>query len=176
MSFATTIHQVKAKCKEGSFSLFAGRRTPHPDFHLLQHMYICEQLGGMATSSLFAGRVLSQTTPPCKQQLIGTLAHEGPMGFMGLHPELDAGGLPLSSLLWHLLFWVFCKNNTILHLHGESSPGLAIAGLSSSRGLSSDRPGLACVRAAAASLRALPLRFHGRRGRAALAHGGQPLT
>ena len=114
MSFATTIHQVKAKCKEGSFSLFAGRRTPHPDFHLLQHMYICEQLGGVATWSLFAGRVLSQTTPPCKQQLIGTLAHEGPMGFMGLHPELDAGGLPLSSLLWHLLFWCMTSNRTIL--------------------------------------------------------------
>ena len=94
MNFATTIHNVDRTCPAGAFSLFSGRRTPHPPFHLLQHMYINEQLGGMATSSLFAGRALGGAGMP--QQLIGTLAHEGPMGFMCLHPELD-GNLPVRS-------------------------------------------------------------------------------
>ena len=111
MNFATTIHNVDRTCPAGAFSLFSGRRTPHPPFHLLQHMYINEQLGGMATSSLFAGRTLGAAGMP--QQLIGTLAHEGPMGFMCLHPELD-GNLPMSSLLWHLLFWGLTSNHTIL--------------------------------------------------------------
>ena len=87
MNFATTVHNVSRTCPPGAFSLFSGRRTPHPPFHLLQHMYICEQLGGMPTSSLFAGRCLGAVGMP--QQLIGTLAHEGPMGFMCLHPEMD---------------------------------------------------------------------------------------
>ena len=102
MNFATTAHQVERTCPAGAFSLFSGRRTPHPPFHLLQHMYMADCLGGMATSSLFAGRCLGGSGMP--QQLIGTLAHEGPMGFMCLHSELDAN-LPMSSLLWHLLFW-----------------------------------------------------------------------
>jgi len=111
MNFATTSHQVVRMCPHDSFSLFSGRRAPNPDFHLLQHMYLAEQLGGMATSSLFAGRVLGGASMP--QQLIGTLAHEGPMGFMCLHSELD-GSVPLSSLLWHLLFWSTTSNHTIL--------------------------------------------------------------
>ena len=110
-NFATTAHHVKASCPEGAFSLFSGRRAPHPPFHLLQHMYMAEVLGGMPTSSLFAGRVLGKAAMP--QPLIGTLAHEGPMGFMCLHPELDKR-LPLSSLLWHLLFWGMTSNHTIL--------------------------------------------------------------
>ena len=65
----------------------------------------------MPTSSLFAGRVLGGAG--MKQMLIGTLAHEGPMGFMALHPELDTR-LPLSSLLWHLFFWGLTSNHTIL--------------------------------------------------------------
>jgi len=118
MNFATTAHQVERTCPHDSFSLFSGRRTPHPDFHLLQHMYLCEALGGMTTSSLFASRVLSPAGIP--QQLVGTLAHEGPMGFMATHPELD-GRLPLSSLLWHLLFWGTTSNKTILpDGHGSS--------------------------------------------------------
>lgn len=110
-NFATTAHHVKAATPEGAFSLFSGRRAPHPPFHLLQHMYLKEVLGGMATSSLFAGRVLGKADMP--QPLIGTLAHEGPMGFMCLHPELDER-LPLSSLLWHLLFWGMTANHTVL--------------------------------------------------------------
>jgi len=47
-------------------------------------MYIREKLGGMPTSSLFAGRVLGAAGMP--QPLIGTLAHEGPMAFFALHP------------------------------------------------------------------------------------------
>lgn len=111
MNFATTVHNVSRTCPPGAFSLFSGRRTPHPPFHLLQHMYICEQLGGMPTSSLFAGRCLGAVGMP--QQLIGTLAHEGPMGFMCLHPEMDTN-LPMSALLWHLLFWGMTGNRTIL--------------------------------------------------------------
>ena len=111
MNFATTVHQATRTCQPGAFSLFSGRRTPNPAFHLLQHMYITEALGGMATSSLFAGRVLGAAG--MAQQLIGTLAHEGPMGMMALHPELDAN-VPLSSLLWHVLFWAFTSNRTIL--------------------------------------------------------------
>ena len=111
MNFATTAHQVERTCPAGAFSLFSGRRTPHPPFHLLQHMYMADCLGGMATSSLFAGRCLGGSGMP--QQLIGTLAHEGPMGFMCLHSELDAN-LPMSSLLWHLLFWGMTGNHTIL--------------------------------------------------------------
>jgi len=111
MNFATTAHQVHRTCAPGAFSLFSGRRAPHPDFHLLQHLYLSERLGGMATSSLFSGRVLGAAGIP--QELIGTLAHEGPMGFMCLHQELDEA-LPLSSMLWHLLFWGITSNHTIL--------------------------------------------------------------
>lgn len=84
MNFATAAHHVHKTTPPGCFSLFSGRRTPHPDFHLLQHMYFDEVLGGIASSSLLAGRVLGSIghSPP----LIGTLAHEGPMGFLALHP------------------------------------------------------------------------------------------
>jgi len=111
LNFATVSHQVHRRCAARSFALFAGRRTPHPQFHLLQHLYLSEALGGMATSSLFAARVLGPAGTP--QALIGTLAHEGPMAAMGLHPELD-GTLPLSSLLWHTLFWAATANYTVL--------------------------------------------------------------
>ena len=110
-NFATTAHQVKRRTPEGAFSLFSGRRAPNPAFHLLQHMYFKEALGGIDTSSLFAGRVLGAASMP--QRLIGTLAHEGPMGLMCLHPELDAK-LPMSSMLWHVLFWGITSNHTIL--------------------------------------------------------------
>ena len=75
-------------------------------------MYFDEALGGTTSSSLFAGRVLGGATgksPP----LVGTLAHEGPMAFFALHPELD-DVLPVSSMLWHLLFWTLTTNRTVL--------------------------------------------------------------
>lgn len=111
MNFATSAHRVHDTTPEGWASLFAGRRTPHPDFHLLQHMYFAEVLGGISSSSLFAGRVFGGIgrSPP----LVGTLAHEGPMAFFALHPELDER-LPLSSMLWQLLFWAMTCNHTIL--------------------------------------------------------------
>jgi len=111
MNFATVAHHVAKRTKKGVFSLFSGRRTPHPEFHMLQHMYFAEKLGGIATSSLFAGRVLGNAgqSPP----LIGTLAHEGPMAFFALHPELDEA-LPVSSVFWHCLFWGCTSNHTIL--------------------------------------------------------------
>jgi len=110
-NFATVAHNVAKKTKKGVFSLFSGRRTPHPEFHILQHMYFAEALGGIPSSSLFAGRILGSVgrSPP----LIGTLAHEGPMAFFALHPELDQT-LPVSSILWHCLFWGCTSNHTIL--------------------------------------------------------------
>jgi len=72
---------------------------------------VTEELGGMATSSLLAARILGPAGIP--QSLIGTLAHEGPMAFMALHSELDRR-MPMSSLLWHLLFWGLTSNYTIL--------------------------------------------------------------
>jgi len=47
------------------------------------------------------------------QMMIGTSAHEGPMAMMALHPELDHN-LPMSSLLWTVLFWGITSNHTIL--------------------------------------------------------------
>ena len=46
MNFATSAHHVHRTTGPGkcAFSLFAGRRTPHPEFHLLQHMYLEEAL------------------------------------------------------------------------------------------------------------------------------------
>ena len=75
--------------------------------HALQHMYLATLWPDFATSSLFAARVLPGI------QLAGTWAHEGPMAFMALEPELDVR-LPVSSMLWTLLFWASTGNCTVL--------------------------------------------------------------
>ena len=116
----------------GVVSFFSSRRAPSGPFHLLQNMYlqrlwgkrrrasrthrpgrICRWLTPspsrlrFTTSSLYAGRVLGG------MPLIGTWAHEGPMAFMGLYADLD-GSLPLSSVLWTVLFWAATSNKSIL--------------------------------------------------------------
>lgn len=81
MNFAVAAHAVQERVHapgHGSVSFFAGRRAPHADFHLLQHLYLQQLWPAFTTSSLFAGRVL----PGC--QLVGTSAHEGPMAMMAL--------------------------------------------------------------------------------------------
>ena len=81
MNFAVAAHSVQERVHApglGSVSFFAGRRAPHADFHLLQHLYLQQLWPAFATSSLFAGRVL----PRCR--LVGTSAHEGPMALMAL--------------------------------------------------------------------------------------------
>ena len=113
-NFATCSHHVHETTPHGWASFFSGRRAPHPDFHLLQHMYFEERLGGHTTSSsLFAGRIFGRAPGLKAPGLVGTLAHEGPMGFLALHPELD-GHMPLSSVLWQLLFWCVPPECTLI--------------------------------------------------------------
>ena len=110
MTFAVSAHCVQQRVHEtrkGLVTLFAGRRAPHPELHALQHMYLTQLWPRFATSSLFAARVLPGV------QLAGTWAHEGPMAFMALEPQLDAR-LPVSSVLWTLLFWASTSNCTVL--------------------------------------------------------------
>lgn len=76
MSFACAAHMVQDEVHapgKGVVSFFAGRRTPHPEFHLLQHLYLRELWGDatFTTSSLAAARVLDG------MPLIGTWTHEG---------------------------------------------------------------------------------------------------
>ena len=55
------------------------------------------------------------------------------MGFMALRPELDAR-LPLSSILWHVLFWGMTSNHTILpDGHGSGARARAAPPLSLAR-------------------------------------------
>ncbi len=110
MTFAVSAHCVQERVhdtRKGLVTLFAGRRAPHPELHALQHMYLAQLWPRFATSSLFAARVLAGV------QLAGTWAHEGPMAFMALEPQLDAR-LPVSSVLWTLLFWASTSNCTVL--------------------------------------------------------------
>ena len=51
------------------------------------------------------------------------------MGFMCCHPDLDER-LPLSSLMWHLLFWAMTSNHTILpDGHGSATFQAMLTGL-----------------------------------------------
>lgn len=114
-NFCLTAHQVLEHVhapKRAVVAFFSSRRAPHAEFHLLQHLYL-EKLWGATrtTSSLLAGRVLGGNGMP--QNLIGTSAHEGPMGMMVMHPELDEH-FPLSSVLWTILFWSCTGNQAVL--------------------------------------------------------------
>lgn len=114
-SFALWAHQVERKVhgpKRATVTLFSGRRAPSPCFHLLQHMYLSTLWGqGFATSSCLAARVLAPLGRP--QELHGTSAHEGPMAFMALCSELDST-VPVSSMLWTILFWAATSNTSVL--------------------------------------------------------------
>lgn len=115
ISFALWAHQVERRVhgpKRGRVSFFSGRRAPSAPFHLLQHMYLSTLWGHeFTTSSCLAARVLAPLGRP--QELIGTSAHEGPMAFMALFSELDTT-VPVSSLMWTILFWATTSNASIL--------------------------------------------------------------
>ena len=115
VNFALAAHQVQTHVlapKHAIVAFFSSRRAPHPEFHLLQHLYLAEVWGvARTTSSLLAGRVLGGRGVP--QNLIGTSAHEGPMAMIAMHPELD-GRFPISSVLWTLLFWACTGNKAVL--------------------------------------------------------------
>ena len=84
----------------------SGRRAPNVEFHLLQHMYLEQLWPDLNTSSLLAGRIFRKAGMPIK--IAGTWAHEGPMAFMAMYgTRLDAN-VPVSSILWTVLFWGWC--------------------------------------------------------------------
>lgn len=114
LNFAVTVGQVTEKVVApgaGKVAFFSGRRAPHLEFHLLQHMYLTEVWSEPATSSLLASRVLQGGAWTVR--LEGTSAHEGPMAFMALHEALD-GRNPVSSILWTLFFWACSSKRSIL--------------------------------------------------------------
>jgi len=75
-------------------------------------MYLEHVWPELETSSLLAGRVFGGAGLP--KRLMGTWAHEGPMAFMALYGEQLDLHLPISSVLWTLLFWGCTSNHTIL--------------------------------------------------------------
>jgi len=115
LSFALMAHQIQEHVhapKKAVVAFFSSRRAPHAEFHLLQHLYLERVWGaGRTTSSLLAGRVLGGRGQP--QNLIGTSAHEGPMGMTVMEAALDAH-FPVSSLLWTVLFWSCTGNQAVL--------------------------------------------------------------
>ena len=106
MSFACAAHMVQdevhAPGKGRRKTFFAGRRTPHPEFHLLQHLYLRELWGDatFTTSSLAAARVLDGSRP-----LIGTWAHEGVMAFQAMFSGDARRARARLVGLWTALFW-----------------------------------------------------------------------
>merc|ERR1719221_2585702 len=81
--------------------LFAGRRTTHAGFHLLQNLWCATRLRNYkGTSSLFAYRIFRQfgwidkSGMPKRDgikamPMIGTHAHEGSMVFQALAEDAD---------------------------------------------------------------------------------------
>ena len=108
--------------------LFGGRRAPHRGFHLLQNLWVaqrCPSFGG--TSSLFAFRVfrgygfIEANGQPAHAELqrplylVGTHAHEGSMVFQAIAAAADEETeYPMSSLLWHMNYWLVTGNMAIL--------------------------------------------------------------
>jgi nicotinic acid phosphoribosyltransferase len=94
-------------------ALFSGRRTGHHVFTLLQVLYLSRFQTGeggvgkcIGTSSVDAWHTLvhklkfSGIVPP-----VGTHAHELPMVFASLFPDLDQLGAPFSQALSHWLYY-----------------------------------------------------------------------
>ena len=112
--------------------LFSGRRTPKAGFHLLMHAFLVNSSSPLksfaGTSSLFAQRVFSQTDYLADLEqltgkkgldhifnLVGTHAHEGSMVFQSyLQKEDHAAGVPISSLVWHMNYWLKTGILTVL--------------------------------------------------------------
>eukprot|EP01062_Namystynia_karyoxenos_P063091 TRINITY_DN55915_c0_g1_i1.p1 TRINITY_DN55915_c0_g1~~TRINITY_DN55915_c0_g1_i1.p1 ORF type:complete len:689 (+),score=186.58 TRINITY_DN55915_c0_g1_i1:150-2069(+) len=118
--------------------LFSGRRTPRAGYHLLQNLYLLQHLGKYGgTSSLFAYRVFRSYgwiaadgswldagqlaakgviagpsgAAARRLLLVGTHAHEGSMAFAVIAKAADDDlGYPVSSLIWHMNYWLHTGN------------------------------------------------------------------
>ena len=104
-----SIDLAKTKCPTMKGALFAGRRTGHHMFTLLQSWYASRFYPNcIGTSSFDAWFTLSKKlnlpriVPP-----VGTHAHELSMVFMCLFPELDANAerIPFSQALAHYMYY-----------------------------------------------------------------------
>jgi ubiquitin len=104
-----SINFAKNSCPSMKGALFAGRRTGHHVFTLLQSWYASRFYPNcIGTSSMDAWHTLSRKlelpniVPPA-----GTHAHELSMVFMSLFPELDANDerIPYSQALVHYMFY-----------------------------------------------------------------------
>lgn len=104
-----SIDLAKTKCPTMKGALFAGRRTGHHMFTLLQSWYASRFYPNcIGTSSFDAWFTLSKKlnlpriVPP-----VGTHAHELSMVFMCLFPELDANAerVPFSQALAHYMYY-----------------------------------------------------------------------
>jgi len=122
------------KLGESGFNVvnMAGRRTPHVALNLLQNLWVAKYCEGyIGTSSLFAWRVfrtygwISEDSSPKhpdlniiggqKFYLVGTHAHEGSMAFQAIAAEADEEmEYPISSVLWHMNYWMLNGNLAIL--------------------------------------------------------------
>jgi len=104
-----SINLAKTQCPTMKGALFAGRRTGHHMFTLLQSWYASRFYPNcIGTSSFDAWFTLSKKlnlpriVPP-----VGTHAHELSMVFMCLFPELDANAerVPFSQALAHYMYY-----------------------------------------------------------------------
>ena len=75
-------------------------------------MYLEHLWPELDTSSLLSGRVFGNASS--SKRLVGTWAHEGPMAFMAMYGQQLDRRLPVSSVLWTVLFWGITGNHTIL--------------------------------------------------------------
>jgi len=104
-----SINLAMTSCPTMKGALFAGRRTGHHMFTLLQTWYSSRFYPNcIGTSSMDAWHTLSKKlgmahiVPP-----VGTHAHELSMVFMSLFPQLDANeeGVPFSQALAHYMYY-----------------------------------------------------------------------
>jgi len=115
MMFAVTSHRAfedVITSGKANIMFMSGRRAPSVDFHLLQHMYLSYLWPNFHSSSLLVSRVFHKVGIPL--QIAGTWAHEGPMAFMAMYGARLDSNLPVSSLLWTVLFWGCTSNHTVL--------------------------------------------------------------
>ncbi|NRA46378.1 MAG: hypothetical protein HRU09_15610 [Oligoflexales bacterium] len=112
--------------------LFSGRRSPKLGFHLLTHTFLVNASHPLksfaGTSSLFARRILSQPEYASLLEqsshkngienilnLVGTHAHEGSMVLQSYLSEEDKAALaPISSIVWHMNYWLKTGILTVL--------------------------------------------------------------
>lgn len=104
-----SINLAKTSCPSMKGALFAGRRTGHHVFTLLQSWYTSRFYPNcIGTSSMDAWHTLSRKlalpkiVPP-----VGTHAHELSMVFMSLFPEIDNNEerIPFSQALAHCMYY-----------------------------------------------------------------------